>query len=86
MIERVMYGLPKDATERYEEVILLTNIQSDEQIEKVKELAGKDGFHSFRVADINLGIAPNFAKTLNRSEVDDEGEHFIGTEERRIKP
>jgi hypothetical protein len=64
MIERVMYGLPKDSTERYEEVLLLTNIQSDKQIERVKELASKDGFHSFRVAEINLAVVPNFGKVV----------------------
>jgi len=63
-IERVMYGLPKGATARYEEVLLLTNA-TPEKIEKVKELAGRDGFHSFRVASIDLSVAPDFSKTLN---------------------
>jgi hypothetical protein len=66
MIERVLYGLPKDATERYEEVLLLTNVKSDAQIEQVKELATRDGFHSFRVADIDLGVVPDFSKTVKR--------------------
>ena len=65
MIERVMYGIPKDGTERYMEVLLLTNA-TDTKIERVKELAAKDGFHSFRVATIDLGAVPNFRNTLQQ--------------------
>lgn len=65
MRETLLYGLPQGATERYEEVLLLTNA-TPEKIAKVKVLAAKDGFHSFRVAEINLGIAPNFAGTVNK--------------------
>jgi hypothetical protein len=64
-IERVLYGIPKGSTERYEEVILLTNA-TDTLIERVKVLAAADGFHSFRVAEINLSCAPNFGNTVNR--------------------
>jgi len=62
--ETVLYGLPKHATERYDEELLLTNA-TPELIEKVKALATKDGFHSFRVAEIDLSVAPNFKKALN---------------------
>jgi len=48
-IEYVMWGLPKHSTERYDEVLLLS-----------KELASKDGFHSFRIAAIDLSKAPDF--------------------------
>lgn len=61
--EIVLYGLPKNATERYEEVLLLTNATA-ELIEEVKRLATQDGFHSFRVAEIDLSTPPNFAKTV----------------------
>jgi hypothetical protein len=64
MKETVLYGLPKGATERYEEVLLLTNA-TPELIEKVKTLATKDGFHSFRVAEIDLSVPPDFAKGVN---------------------
>jgi len=64
MKEIVLYGLPKDATERYQEVLLLTNA-TPELIAKVKELATRDGFHSFRTATIDLSVAPDFGKTLN---------------------
>ena len=63
MIETLLYGLPKDATERYEEVLLLTNATPD-KIERVKVLASKDGYHSFRVAKIDLSIAPDFGKVI----------------------
>lgn len=65
MKETVLYGLPKGATERYEEVLLLTNA-TPETIEKVKVLAAKDGFHSFRTAEIDLSKPPDFTSVLRR--------------------
>ena len=63
MRETILYGLPKNATERYEEVLLLTNA-TPEKIEKVKVLAAKDGFHSFRVAVVDLSAPPDFTKVV----------------------
>ena len=63
MKETVLYGIPKGSTERYEEVLLLTNA-TPELIEKVKALAAKDGFHSFRVAVIDLSEPPDFKRIL----------------------
>ncbi len=65
MKETILYGLPKGATERYEEVLLLTNA-TPENIAKVKTLATKDGFHSFRVAVVDMSVAPDFAKTVRK--------------------
>jgi hypothetical protein len=65
MKETVLYGLPKGETERYREVLLLTNA-TPEKIERVKLLATKDGFHSFRVAEIDLSVKPDFTKVFNR--------------------
>jgi hypothetical protein len=48
--ETLLYGLPKGGSE---EVCLLSNA-TPEKIERVKELATRDGFHSFRVAVMNL--------------------------------
>jgi hypothetical protein len=62
-VEYLLYGIPKGETERYTEVLLLTNA-TPAKVEKVKELATRDGFHSFRVASIDLSVAPDFAKTL----------------------
>lgn len=64
--EIVLYGLPRGATERYEEVLLLTNA-TPEKIKKAKELATKDGFHSFRTAVIDLDKPPDFKKTVKTS-------------------
>ena len=61
--ETVLYGLPKGATERYEEVLLLTNATPD-KIERVKALAARDGFHSFREAKIDLSTPPDFTKAV----------------------
>ena len=63
--ETVLYGLPKGATERYEEILLLTNA-TPEKIEQVKILAARDGFHSFRVAEIDLSTPPDFTKTIRK--------------------
>jgi hypothetical protein len=56
MKETLLYGLPKGATERHEEVLLLSH-GTPARIEKAKELATKDGFHSFRVAELDLSEA-----------------------------
>ena len=61
--ETILYGIPKGATERYEEVLLLTNA-TPETIEKVKVLASRDGFHSFRVAVVDLSTPPDFARSV----------------------
>jgi hypothetical protein len=61
--ELVMWGIPKGCTERYQEVILLTNA-THETAERVKVLASRDGFHSFRTAKIDLSVAPDFTKAV----------------------
>jgi hypothetical protein len=63
--ETVLYGIPKGETERYTEALLLTNA-TPELIEKVKVLAARDGFHSFRVATIDLSSVPDFGRTIAR--------------------
>lgn len=62
-LEYAMWGLPAGCTERYEEVLLLS--ASDvRKVERVKELAARDGFHSFRIAAIDLDVPPDFTKVL----------------------
>ena len=63
--ETVLYGIPKGATERYEEVLLLTNATPD-KIARVKILAEQDGFHSFRTATVDLSVAPDFTKAVKQ--------------------
>lgn len=65
MRETVLYGIPRGETERYTERLLLTNA-TPEKIERVKVLAAIDGFHSFRVAEIDLSTPPDFSKTVRR--------------------
>lgn len=65
MTETVLYGLPKGATERYEEQLLLTNATPN-RIEHVKQLASRDGFHSFRVAVVDLAVPPDFTKVIRK--------------------
>lgn len=63
MKETVLYGIPAGNTERYQEVLLLTNA-TPENIERVRVLAARDGFHSFRVAVIDLSTPPDFRRTI----------------------
>lgn len=62
-MEQIVYGLAKGETERYMESLLAV-CKTNEQVQRVKDAAAKDGFHSFRVATYN-GEAPNFAKAVN---------------------
>jgi hypothetical protein len=61
--EILLYGIPKDETERYTESLLSTKCKSAQDIERIKQVAAKDGFHSFRVATWD-GSAPDFTKVL----------------------
>ena len=63
MIETVLYGKRKDRAEDWHEEVLLTNA-TPELIERIKTLAAKDGFESFRVAQIDLGQKPDFSNVL----------------------
>ena len=61
--EYLLWGLAKGETRDYMEALLLTTTDSA-LIEKAKELASADGWHSFRVSIFN-GEAPDFTKILN---------------------
>lgn len=61
--EYIIYGLAKGETRDYMSTLLLATTDPA-NIEKVKQLAGAEGWHSFRVATYN-GEAPDFIKTLN---------------------
>ena len=65
-MEHLLYGLPKGETERYTEVLLLSDASDPQRVEKVKALATKDGFHSFRIAAVDLSQPPDFTKVLAR--------------------
>lgn len=63
-VEYVLYGLPKHSTERYDEVLLLSDASDYSRVERCKELATRDGFHSFRIAAIDLSKPPDFRNVL----------------------
>ncbi len=65
MKELVLYGKRKDRAEDWHEEILLTNA-TPEKIERVKALAARDGFESFRIAEIDLSTGPDFGKAVRQ--------------------
>jgi hypothetical protein len=67
MREIIIYGLPHGENREYMEDILANFAVTDNaqaNIEKVKDAATAQGWHSFRIAYYN-GEAPNFAKAVN---------------------
>ena len=61
--EHLLYGLAAGETRDYMATLLLVT-KDPRQIERVIEIASKEGWHSFRTATYN-GEAPNFASTVN---------------------
>lgn len=62
-MEILIYGLSKEATERYQEDLLSTQCKTEQDIKALIAKATEHGFHSFRVTTYN-GEAPNFVKSL----------------------
>lgn len=62
MKEILVYGIPAGETERYTESLLATKCKDAADVAKVKEAAGRDGFHSFRVAEFDTEAKPDFSK------------------------
>lgn len=63
--EILLYGIPAGEIERYTEELLYTKAKTKEDIERVKAVAAKDGFHSFRVTTFD-GTPPDFTKVLGK--------------------
>ena len=61
--EILIYGLSKDNTERYQEVLLSTLCKTEQDIKHLIDYASKNGYHSFRITSYN-GEAPDFIKAL----------------------
>jgi len=59
-----LWALPKGEMERYMEVLISETCQNEADIERIKARAARDGYHSFRVAKINLDEPPNFAAAV----------------------
>lgn len=65
-MEILIYGLKQGETRDYMEDLLACFPKTDKSalnIEKVKEVASAQGFHSFRITGYN-SEAPNFAKAV----------------------
>ena len=67
MKEILIYGLAANETKDYMEELLACfkdSANTASNIEKVKQAASEQGFHSFRITGYN-GEAPNFVQALN---------------------
>ena len=64
--ELILWGMPKGKTDPLHENILATKCKTVDHVRKVCDAAHKDGWHSFRVAGLDLNEKPDFTKTLNR--------------------
>jgi len=60
MIERILYGTRKGAPAWQEEII--TN--QEKRFDEAKAWAKRNGFDRFRVAEIDLTVAPDFTKAI----------------------
>jgi hypothetical protein len=62
--EYVLWGTPKGSNDPIDEKVLYTQGKTEADIERVKGLAAKEGWHSFRVQVLDLGAKPDFTKGL----------------------
>ena len=60
VIERILYGTRKGAPAWQEEII--TN--QEKRFDQARAWAKRNGFDRFRVADIDLTVAPDFTKAI----------------------
>lgn len=72
-VELLLYGIAKGDTERWQEQLLYSKAKTQSDIEKIKTIAAKDGFHSFRVTTYD-GSAPDFTRVLGRGKRNPEAE------------
>lgn len=66
---KVIYGIPKDDTERHTETLLCDIAETENDVEAVKEAASREGYHSFRVANYDPQVfeKPDFIGTINKN-------------------
>jgi len=64
--EYVLWGIPKGQTDALHSTILYTQGKTPAEVEKIKKIAARDGWHSFRVQVLDLSkewdAAAAFAK------------------------
>jgi hypothetical protein len=68
IMEILIYGLKQGETREYMEDLLAcfqVTDKAQDNIERVKQAASAQGFHSFRIAGFVPGTKPNFAKAVN---------------------
>ena len=65
MKEWILWALPRGEDRPWMEELLLTHATRS-QIEKVKKLAAKDGWHHFRVDVIDLTKPPDFESAIRK--------------------
>ena len=58
--EMILWGIPSGQTDALYAQVLYTQAKSVADIERIKQIAAKDGWHSFSVQV--LGGVPNFTK------------------------
>lgn len=72
--EFILWGLPKGETDPLHQQILYTQGKSMSDVERVKGLASKEGWHSFKVQIIDLSqpfdAGKAFRKAIDRKAVD----------------
>ena len=65
--EWVLWGLPRGKRDRIHEKILYTQARSEADVERVKALAAKDGWHSFRVQVLDLSKPFNASAAFGKA-------------------
>lgn len=65
--EYVLWGLPKDSTDRLDEKVLYTQAKTPADLDRVKHKASLDGWHSFRVQTLDLDAVPDFGSITRRT-------------------
>lgn len=62
----LIYALPLDESRQYMEQLISSHCATDSDIARVKEAAGKDGWHSFRVVAHHDNTFPDFIGAIRR--------------------
>ncbi len=65
--ELILWGIPQGSNDAIDEKVLFTKALSWADIEHVKAIASKDGWHSFRVQVLDLEAMPDFKAEVQRA-------------------
>lgn len=64
-MELILWGIPKGETDSLYAQVLYTQAKTEADIERIKALASKDGWHSFSIQRID-GTIPDFGKGVSK--------------------